>query len=854
MKRSLFFLLLVAALGSPAFAAPYISEVMANNDTTLADEDDEFPDWIEIHNPDATAVNLEGYFLTDNAEDLEKWEFPAISIPADGYLLIFASGKNRDNPAARLHTGFRLGSGGEYLALVNTNGTTVVNEIAPTYPPLEGDQSYIAVESEDTLAYSVTDNPTPGESNETNIVVFSLKGQSFTDSLTLELTSPSGGAIRYTTNGRTPTLFNGRNYTGPITIDQSVLIAARVGSGPFRTEAFFKVDPALADTSSNIPLVVIDTFGNSVPNAESTTLEEMAIAVIEPGGDDARSQLLGEFNLSSLGGIRKRGESSSGFPKFPLRIEFHGPDGEDQDASPLGLPAHSDWVLNARYTFDRALIRNAWIYELSNQIDSYAPRTRFVEVYLNDDNNGTVDQADYMGVYTLVENIRRGNRVEVSRLDVAAAEEPEITGGYLFKFDKPDPGTWNFSGGGLNLQMVYPSESEKDQRGHQQAYLQEFLNEMRTATASSDPETGYPAYINPEKWIDHQMLNVMTLNVDGLRLSAYFSKDREGKVSAGPIWDFDRSAGSTDGRSAPADKWRRPGTGDQGTTFFTNVFRTPVWWDNLFEQPDFMNDWVDRWYELREDEFSVENIHAIIDSMGNELTEAAERNFDKWSSVRPRGGSYQAEIDLLKDWMAERVEWMDSELIPVPTFEPTDLVQGDSAMVTLKAKGTLFNPARIYYTTDGSDPRASGGDPSATATLYASPFEITSSTVVRARRFDPNHKTDDHGPTLEWSGMGEIRYFVGAEPASADNLVISELMYNPGDLTGSEKAAGFNDEDAFEYIEFRNVGPRPIDLFNVDIESGIGFEFEEGTILPVGATALLVSDPDAFALRYGSDI
>lgn len=123
-------------------AAPVISEFMAANDTTLADEDGDFSDWIEIHNPDGSEVDLDGYFLTDRATNLDKWRIPAVAIPAGGYLVIFASDKDRSDPEAELHTSFKLPAEGGYLALVAPDAVTVLTEFGSTYPLQFEDQSY----------------------------------------------------------------------------------------------------------------------------------------------------------------------------------------------------------------------------------------------------------------------------------------------------------------------------------------------------------------------------------------------------------------------------------------------------------------------------------------------------------------------------------------------------------------------------------------------------------------------------------------------------------------------------------------------------------------------------------------
>ena len=109
-------------------ADPVISEFMAANTETLADQDGDFSDWIEIYNPDATAVDLSGWHLTDDASDLNQWPFPAVTLPAKGRLVVFASGKDRVDPANELHTNFSLGSNGDYLALVQPGGAVIASD------------------------------------------------------------------------------------------------------------------------------------------------------------------------------------------------------------------------------------------------------------------------------------------------------------------------------------------------------------------------------------------------------------------------------------------------------------------------------------------------------------------------------------------------------------------------------------------------------------------------------------------------------------------------------------------------------------------------------------------------------
>lgn len=151
--------------GVSCFGAPIISEFMAANASGLADEDGEFSDWIEIYNPEGVPISLAGYHLTDNATNLSGWTFPATTLNAGAYLLVFASGKNRTDPAGRLHTNFQLSSDGEYLALVAPDGLTVVSAFAPGYPPQFENESFGLSQTGSPPVWSFFSAPTPGAPN-----------------------------------------------------------------------------------------------------------------------------------------------------------------------------------------------------------------------------------------------------------------------------------------------------------------------------------------------------------------------------------------------------------------------------------------------------------------------------------------------------------------------------------------------------------------------------------------------------------------------------------------------------------------------------------------------------------------
>ena len=134
-----------ACSASVIFAAqanPVITEFMAKNESTVADEDGAFSDWIEVHNPTAAPISLNDWYLTDSDSDLTKWQFPNVTLAPGEFRIIWASGKNRTQVNQPLHTNFALSAGGEYLALIAPDGTTVEQEFAPEFPELAGDESY----------------------------------------------------------------------------------------------------------------------------------------------------------------------------------------------------------------------------------------------------------------------------------------------------------------------------------------------------------------------------------------------------------------------------------------------------------------------------------------------------------------------------------------------------------------------------------------------------------------------------------------------------------------------------------------------------------------------------------------
>ncbi len=244
---------------------PVISEFMADNDgDLLVDADGDNSDWIELHNPGGTVANLNGYFLTDDPGDLQKWSFPAVSMASNTWLIVFASGKNLRTPGAPLHTNFSLDANGEYLALVKPDGVTIVSEFGTPGTPYP--------EQEEGVSFGMYGNPlvpgyfntaTPGAANSSGFAgfvadtKFSVNRGFFSAPQSLVITCDTPGAtIRYTTNGSWPSETAGTLYTSPIPINRTMPVRAIAYKAGHRstnvdTHTYIFVSDVMTQTAAN---------------------------------------------------------------------------------------------------------------------------------------------------------------------------------------------------------------------------------------------------------------------------------------------------------------------------------------------------------------------------------------------------------------------------------------------------------------------------------------------------------------------------------------------------------------------------------------------------------------------------
>lgn len=837
-----------------------ISEFMADNQKGIRDEDGDRTDWIEIHNGANETQSLTGWFLTDTAADLAKWQFPSLTMAPNSYLLVYASNKNRTNNVARLHTNFKLGSSGGYLALVSPGGT-VVSDFSPTYPAQRADVSY----GRATGAGNVTGffvKPTPGTANTTSgtgfapDVVFSDTGRTFQNSfqLTLSLAGTNAGAvIHYTLNDTLPDETS-PTYTGPIPISISTRVRARAFApgllpGSPRGETFLQLAVNATSFTSDLPVIVLHNFGAGRP--PDTGSQNAQMEVFEPV--NGVTSLTNAPVFTARVGLGARGSSTLGNAKVNMSLEIHDEFDASRDYKLLGLPAESDWVLYGPNGFEPVLIHNPFMYQLSRDIGRYAPRTKFVEVYMiTSSATAQVASTTYFGIYALEEKIKRGkDRVDIDGVLPQFTQAPQITGGYMMKIDRGGPGEGGFYAANQGIIYVDPKEREitLPEWAPQRQYLQSYMDSFGTALYGANwtnPTNGYAAFINQDSWIDHHLLNIVGFNVDALRLSANFYKPRGGRLEFGPLWDFDRALGSTDGRDFNPRIWCN--TPDQGTDFFNET--TQAWWGRLFRDLEFFQRYIDRYQALRQNQFSTTNLWRLTDDLVGQIRLAQPRERTKWggnyrTATGGGGGTYATEVQWMKNWLSNRVSFMDSQFVSPVRF----LTPGGRFTNATQVSLSTATAGTTYYTLDGTDPRLPGGTVSPKAKIYdGTPIQLSANAriVARVQNLAQVSRTGGINPPLasKWSGPVAATFYGTVPP-----LLVSEIMFHPADApAGSTNAAG-----DFEFIELKNTSTNALNLGGFQIAGAVSFTFPTNGPLPrigAGGRALVVRNRAAFLTRY----
>ena len=408
------------------------------------------------------------------------------------------------------------------------------------------------------------------------------------------------------------------------------------------------------------------------------------------------------LSFSSPIGIEYRGSTSFRLSdKKSYGFETWDENDQDVNKSILGFPEEEDWILtghvfrsSSNTIFDPSLMHHYIGYEMYRSMGHYASRSKFVELEVN---------RDYVGTYVFMEKLKRDNdRIDIAKMTPNDNELPNVSGGYILKIDKTSGGdvapneplayyydNWaddaryseaisfrsNYdiygnplntpafnspyhSGQFLETYFLYEYPKSDEISSAQKQYIQNYIHDFETALLqddfSSDQRT-YTEYIDLDSFVDFFIINEITGNVDGYRISTYLHKDRDAKLKMGPIWDL--NIGYNRQNRIPFTDW----IANYNNHVDRDPWMVPFWWPRLLEDPVFQQRLKQRWQALRSNQLSTATVLGLVQSTSNYLVEngAIERNYERWSGVAV---DYTQAIEELKNYLDNRLSWMDGQI------------------------------------------------------------------------------------------------------------------------------------------------------------------------------------------------
>ncbi|HAB16814.1 MAG TPA: lamin tail domain-containing protein [Verrucomicrobiota bacterium] len=827
-----------------------LNEILASEVAGIVDESGQPQEWIEVFNELDQTLDLTGWYLTDDRQDLRKWRFPEQVLGPKGFVVVLADGSGAVvSGSPKLHANFSLSASGEWIGLVRPDGVTLASEMRfpAQYPGVaygkgaDGELGFLP-------------QPTPGQSNGArasageNGVTFSRTHGFMTETFTLELSATiPGSTIRYTLDGTRPSPTSGTIYSGPISISPSTTATTRglrivralainplAAYAPVGTQTYLFVNgatgpgvdgvvsqsrlqssitrhatygPLLGESFMALPALSVVTTGSPSTTETRTSIELVDPLNREPG-----------FQIDC--GLEATGTTSLGSPKLSMAAKFRPEYGQSRLRYPmfargsmapesavaefkeLRLRSHSHdtffWLGTrenpptpygsppVNRSGDAQLARNPWIDEMQLLMGQPGKHGRQVHLFLN---------GSYHGIYHVHEH----------------ADDD-----FMASYFPGQADDFHFTGGATTGSEHGASDS--------------------WTTAWNSVKTSLANYTQARRWID------VTNLCDYMVLSFYAGNDWDWSAqhnwsAAGPKfpdqggWKFfqqDSDITLQDVNADCTDQDVPDGIFSRLMTFpdFRILFRDRVY-RHCFGDGVLTPGQAGGLYEARMNELT----NAIIaetarwqpsSSVGRLPWDRDEEWKNEWNYLR---NTYfpQRTAKLLAQFRKHAGWWpMDPPTLSLPAGE---VEAGAQLQFTVKT-------GKAYFTTDGSDPRLPGGAINPAAVVVTNPdsvLTINEPTLVKVRVYTGT----------DWSALVEA-YFIpsGTVRASAANLILSEIHYHPLDRPDSE------------FLEFLNTSPSLVDLSGVVISNAVRFSFPAATLLPAGERLLVVKDPTEFSSRY----
>ena len=426
----------------------------------------------------------------------------------------------------------------------------------------------------------------------------------------------------------------------------------------------------------DLPIVFVDTKGKCL-DSKVTEKIPATMKVLDGKMNNVADSAKGtRYDI----GIKVRGQSSALFPKPGYGVEVRDEKGEGTDVSLFGLPPSDDWVFHGPYV-DKSLMRNALAHWLFRQAGHYSPRSKHFDLYIN---------GVYRGVYVLLEKIKRDKyRVDVSKLKETDISGEEVTGGYIWAFDKTGTNTGGAGSGpiekegfstsdGLNVILHYPKK--ENIKSEQEAYLKKYLNDLEGLFKNGKNGQGYEKYVDMTSALDYVLHEEVTNNADSYWCSFFLHKPKdktdsngvktEGKVTLGPAWDFNLAMSNgtqpENGGGQGQGGWNQGGGmwgggfggggngfGSSGTSGWQiensqksgqgmfgmgSSLKAPNWLLGMWKDSHYQSELKKRWAELRSGVWHTKTMDKYLDSMKTYLKNAADRNFKRWPNLGKSSG------------------------------------------------------------------------------------------------------------------------------------------------------------------------------------------------------------------------
>lgn len=433
--------------------------------------------------------------------------------------------------------------------------------------------------------------------------------------------------------------------------------------------------------TSNLPLIVIDTYSEEpkrgiVWDSEKgyyvTTGEDPYVkGIIKIINNKKGSNMLcDEVSTESFCKIKVRGNSSSNYDKKQYLIKLLDEEDKNVKKNLLEIGKESEWILNVSFV-DKSLLRNFLAYSIAKEIMPYTPDVKFCEVVWKNGN-----QFSYKGVYLLMESVKVGE----NRVDLPKGYDNSENVPALMRRDR-----YNDSGIMVDnyatqkkltpgyLEIKYPDKDKITEK--QIANITNQIDRFEKVLYSSSWEefVQYREYIDIDSFVDYFIINEYLLNYDAGYNSTYFYMKYDGKISMGPVWDFDQSIDNAN---------------DCVADLYTTAFHSAPWFDKMLQDPVFVKKIIDRYAELRKSILSDKSIENYLKETNSYLGEAIERDWDRWGyyyananyleienglQVNRNMRTYEMEVDKIIKTLSEHSAWLDSNLDSLYQFKMISL-------------------------------------------------------------------------------------------------------------------------------------------------------------------------------------